>query len=128
MTSSDSLRKLPFLSAVFLITFSILIFQIAQTRILSVIIWYHLAFFAISVAMLGIPAARTIPAVIAGRHAVQFLSRHRVGDAGVSYGAVLPGDPGFTFTHHGSFVEPAAVCHGRAVCIFRRRRQSGADA
>ncbi len=53
MTSSDSLRKLPFLSAVFLITFSILIFQIAQTRILSVIIWYHLAFFAISVAMLG---------------------------------------------------------------------------
>src|SRR6266436_6515169 len=53
MTSSDSLRKLPFLSGVFLITFSILIFQIAQTRILSVIIWYHLAFFAISIAMLG---------------------------------------------------------------------------
>ncbi len=53
MTSSNSLRRLPFLSAVFLITFSILIFQIAQTRILSVIIWYHLAFFAISVAMLG---------------------------------------------------------------------------
>src|SRR5215831_8495176 len=53
MTFSDSLRRLPFLSAVFLITFSILIFQIAQTRILSVITWYHLAFFAISVAMLG---------------------------------------------------------------------------
>jgi hypothetical protein len=53
MTSSNSLRRLPFLSAVFLITFSILIFQIAQTRILSVITWYHLAFFAISVAMLG---------------------------------------------------------------------------
>src|SRR5437899_11887084 len=53
MTSPNSLRRLPFLSAVFLITFSILIFQIAQTRILSVITWYHLAFFAISVAMLG---------------------------------------------------------------------------
>jgi hypothetical protein len=53
MTSSNSLRRLPFLSAVFLITFSILIFQIAQTRILSVITWYHLAFFAISVTMLG---------------------------------------------------------------------------
>src|SRR5215470_11245253 len=53
MTSSNAPRRLPFLSAVFLITFSILIFQIAQTRILSVITWYHLAFFAISVAMLG---------------------------------------------------------------------------
>jgi hypothetical protein len=48
MTSGNSLRRLPFLSAVFLITFSILIFQIAQTRILSVITWYHLAFFAIT--------------------------------------------------------------------------------
>jgi hypothetical protein len=53
MTSSNSLRRLPFLSGVFLITFSTLIFQIAQTRILSVITWYHLAFFAISIAMLG---------------------------------------------------------------------------
>jgi hypothetical protein len=53
MTSGNSLRGVPFLSAVFLITFSILIFQIAQTRILSVITWYHLALFAISVAMLG---------------------------------------------------------------------------
>src|SRR6516225_7512777 len=53
MTSSNTLRRLPFLSAVFLITFSMLIFQIVQTRILSVIAWYYLAFFAISVAMLG---------------------------------------------------------------------------
>src|ERR1700741_1933637 len=56
MTSPNSLRRLPFLSAVFLITFSTLIFQIAQTRILSVIAWYYLAFFAISVAMLGMTA------------------------------------------------------------------------
>src|SRR5215467_11810867 len=53
MTSSSTPRRLPFLSAVFLITFSMLIFQIVQTRILSVIAWYYLAFFAISVAMLG---------------------------------------------------------------------------
>jgi hypothetical protein len=50
--SSNTLGRLPFLSAVFLITLSMLIFQIAQTRILSVIAWYYLAFFAISVAML----------------------------------------------------------------------------
>jgi hypothetical protein len=47
------MRKFPFLSGLFLITFSLLIFQITQTRILSVIAWYYLAFFAISVAMLG---------------------------------------------------------------------------
>src|SRR5277367_5636188 len=48
-----SLRRAPFLLGVFLITFSLLIFQIVQTRILSVIAWYYMAFFAISVAMLG---------------------------------------------------------------------------
>ncbi|HEY4049910.1 MAG TPA: hypothetical protein VGM27_23860 [Acidobacteriaceae bacterium] len=53
MTPLSGLRKIPFLSGVFLITFSVLIFQILQTRILSVIAWYYMAFFAISVAMLG---------------------------------------------------------------------------
>jgi hypothetical protein len=46
-------QKGPFLSGVFLITFASLMFQILQTRILSVMTWYYLAFFAISVAMLG---------------------------------------------------------------------------
>jgi spermidine synthase len=50
---THTMRKGPFLLGVFLITFSLLVFQIAQTRILSVIAWYYLAFFAISVAMLG---------------------------------------------------------------------------
>ena len=35
------------------ITFAVLVFQIVQTRILSVVSWYYLAFFAISVGMLG---------------------------------------------------------------------------
>lgn len=60
MTSTSELRKVPFLFGVFLITFSSLLFQILQTRILSVIAWYYLAFFAISVAMLGM----TIGAVL----------------------------------------------------------------
>ncbi|MGH8529175.1 MAG: hypothetical protein ACRETN_04930 [Nevskiales bacterium] len=47
------MKKLPFLAGVFVITFTVLIQQIVQTRILSVIAWYYLAFFAISVAMLG---------------------------------------------------------------------------
>src|SRR3984957_9719026 len=53
MTPSGELKKFPFLSGVFLISFSSLIFQILQTRIMSVMAWYYLAFFAISVAMLG---------------------------------------------------------------------------
>ena len=47
------MRKGPFLLGVFFLTFSLLTFQIIQTRILSVIAWYYMAFFAISVAMLG---------------------------------------------------------------------------
>ena len=53
MTQTGSFRRTPFLLGVFLISFSSLIFQILQTRILSVIAWYYMAFFAISVAMLG---------------------------------------------------------------------------
>jgi spermidine synthase len=49
-------RKAPFLFGVFLITFALLIFQSVQTRILSVMAWYYMAFFAISVAMLGMTA------------------------------------------------------------------------
>jgi hypothetical protein len=53
MENTNGLRKTPFLIGVFLITFSTLLFQILQTRIMSVIAWYYMAFFAISVAMLG---------------------------------------------------------------------------
>lgn len=49
-------KKSPFLTGVFLVTFASLLFQILQTRILSVLTWYYLAFFAISVAMLGMTA------------------------------------------------------------------------
>ena len=50
------LRRVPFLGGVFFITFAVLVFQIVQTRILSVVAWYYVAFFAISVAMLGMTA------------------------------------------------------------------------
>src|SRR5580692_312866 len=53
MIAHKGIRKAPFLTGVFLITLSTLMFQIVQTRILSVVAWYYLAFFAISVAMLG---------------------------------------------------------------------------
>ncbi|MCI0599581.1 MAG: hypothetical protein L0Y60_08680 [Beijerinckiaceae bacterium] len=54
--SHEHFRTLPFLSGVFCISFAVLVFQIVQTRILSVIAWYYLAFFSISMAMLGMTA------------------------------------------------------------------------
>ena len=42
-----------FLLGVFLICLAALMLQIVETRIISVLLWYHLAFFAISMAMLG---------------------------------------------------------------------------
>ena len=44
---------MPIRTAVFLITVSGLVFEIGLTRIYSATIWYHFAFVAISVALLG---------------------------------------------------------------------------
>src|SRR5919108_2260278 len=43
-----------FYMGLFLITACTLMLQVIQTRILSVVAWYHLAFFAISMAMFGL--------------------------------------------------------------------------
>ena len=45
-----------FYAGLFLITAATLMLQVVQTRILSVMAWYHLAFFAISMAMFGLTA------------------------------------------------------------------------
>ena len=50
-------RPWAFYLGVFLTSFSALVYQVATTRVLSVLTWYHLAFLSISLAMLGITAA-----------------------------------------------------------------------
>src|ERR1051325_7394146 len=45
-----------FYLGVFLISFAALALEIVQTRILSVVVWYHLEFFVISLAMFGLTA------------------------------------------------------------------------
>ena len=50
------MKPLFFYLGVFLISASTLILEIIQTRILSVVVWYHLAFFVISLAMFGLTA------------------------------------------------------------------------
>src|SRR6516162_1019986 len=49
-----------FLSGVFLLCMSVLMIQIIQTRILSVVSLYYMAFFAISMAMLGLTGGALI--------------------------------------------------------------------
>lgn len=54
MTDSTTAKgRLPFLAGLFLICMCGLMLQLIETRILSVIAFYHLAFFAISMAMFG---------------------------------------------------------------------------
>lgn len=48
------MSQLKFYAGLFLITACTLMLQVLQTRILSVVAWYHLAFFAISMAMFGL--------------------------------------------------------------------------
>ncbi|MGH6962292.1 MAG: hypothetical protein ACREE7_17555, partial [Dongiaceae bacterium] len=48
--------RLAFYAGVFLLALSTLALEIVQTRILSVVAWYHLAFFVISLAMFGLTA------------------------------------------------------------------------
>lgn len=73
----------------FLIAFSTLALEVTLTRILSVATWYHLAFFAISTAMLGMTAGATTvflrPAWFAPERA-----RAGAGAACLGYAAVTP--------------------------------------
>src|ERR1035441_1979124 len=50
------MRKVFFLAGLFLICMCVLMLQIIETRLLSVMAWYYLAFFAISMAMFGMTA------------------------------------------------------------------------
>jgi hypothetical protein len=48
---------------IFLVSCSVLIFEVSLTRIFSIHLWYHFAFIVISIAMLGIGCAGTLLAV-----------------------------------------------------------------
>lgn len=50
------MRPFRFYTGVFTVSSSILMLEIVQTRILSVVVWYHLAFLVISLGMFGLTA------------------------------------------------------------------------
>ena len=49
-------RRIWFFLGLFLATLSTLVLEVLNTRLLSVITWYHLSFFAVSAAMFGMAA------------------------------------------------------------------------
>ncbi len=55
MTQARPVR--PLLLAMALITLGVIVYEIALTRLLSVVLWYHFAFLSISLAMLGLGAS-----------------------------------------------------------------------
>ena len=67
-----------FYAGVFAVAAAGLMLQIVQTRILSVVTWYHMAFFTISMAMFGLTAG-----------AIWVYRRHRVLGEGESLGFLL---------------------------------------
>jgi hypothetical protein len=69
-------RKSAFLAGLFLLCMSVLLLQIVETRVLSVISYYHLAFFAISMAMFGMTAGALIAYFNQARLAPEHLLGH----------------------------------------------------
>jgi spermidine synthase len=59
-TAPTESKKLPAYCGLFLLAVATLLLEILLTRITSVIAWYHLAFFVISVAMLGLTAGAVL--------------------------------------------------------------------
>src|SRR4029077_15115195 len=81
----DIKNKICFLSGVFILCMSVLMIQIIQTRILSVVSLYYMAFFSISMAMLGLTGGALIVYFKLGkanpRNNSAFLSRISTGFA-----------------------------------------------
>src|ERR1700742_995637 len=55
-----SKQRFWFLAGLFLTTFATLTLETLDTRLLSVLTWYHLSFLAVSVAMLGMAAGAVL--------------------------------------------------------------------
>lgn len=56
LPGASTISQFAFYIGLFLITSCMLMLQVIQTRILSVVTWYHLAFFSISMGMFGLTA------------------------------------------------------------------------
>ncbi len=76
-------------AGLFLITLATLMLEVLDTRLLSVLTWYHLSFFAVSVAMLGM-AAGAVAVFVAGDLRTGPRARTALPLAALAFAVVLP--------------------------------------
>src|SRR5512136_539651 len=89
--TKNSIHEKPIIIYVgtFLVSFSSLALEVTITRLLSVITFYHLAFFAVSVAMLGMTAGATTVYLKPGWFAPEKLD-HSIAGACLGFAVVTP--------------------------------------
>lgn len=84
-----SMSARPTYAAVFLVAAATLVLEILLTRITSVVAWYHLAFFVISLAMLGMTAGAVIVFVKASWFPDERVGE-RMAQTSVAFALVMP--------------------------------------
>jgi hypothetical protein len=121
--------------AIALTSCAVLLFEVAITRVLSVVLWYHFAFLAISLAMLGLslpgvwftlrkPSPRSLPLSLLASGVVVPASLAVLFKAGEVVTQAQTATPGLdTFLHGGMLLVIGCVlapllCLGSAVCLL----------
>jgi len=112
-------------AAIFLVSAAVLVFQIALTRVLSVVVWYHFAFLTLSLVMLGLGA----PGIW-----FSFMKRPQrwLGPSLIAAGVLLPVATAVVVSRGALALEavaglvilgvlPALVALGSAVCLLLMR-------
>jgi hypothetical protein len=78
-----------FLAGLFATTLSTLLLEVLDTRLLSVLTWYHLSFFAVSTAMFGL-AAGAVRVYLGGAPFAGDNARRQLGRVTVAYAVSVP--------------------------------------
>lgn len=128
-------RPRPAYAAIALVSCAVLLYEVAITRVLSVVLWYHFAFLAISLAMLGLslpgvwftlrrPGPWSLPASLIASGVLVPLSIAALFKGGEWVPRVQGELPGVEiFAHAGMLLVLACVlvpllCLGSAVCLL----------
>jgi hypothetical protein len=78
-----------FLAGLFFTTLSTLLLEVLDTRLLSVLTWYHLSFFAVSTAMFGL-AAGAVRVYLGGADFMGEKARRQLAGVSLAYAASVP--------------------------------------
>jgi spermidine synthase len=89
MTTSRVAGAGPLAAGLFLVTFATLVLEVLDSRLLSVLTWYHLSFFAVSLAMLGMSAG-AVRVFLAGDAMRGHAARAQLGRYAVFFAISVP--------------------------------------